>query len=401
MRSIVIISSYPPRFCGIATFVEEAIEFIKKADAEAVINVISHLDGRGENVHPLIDLRKEDWYEPVAEKIKELNPDVIHIQHEYGLYNYVNKKGKSDYNKGFIRLLDLIKEYPVVIEAHTVHGRLREKDEWFVWEALKRCSVLVLKCEYQKWRLSWTFREKKNKELLNKITVIPHGVRTDRRYGDEEIGMLKEELGLSELAGRHIVGLVGWIQSNKRWDIVLDLWEEIEQIIYGRTGQNWFLFAAGDMRDPNDREEYGKYIDKLKKLEKKGIAKYFKFEPRGDVYYKIMAICDFIILPSIDETQSGTLARIIALNKPYITAAPLEGLTSQTLESEGGLLFTDRESLKRNIVKIASSEKLRRYLGNNLKWYLESRVSWEIVVRQYFDVYERAQKRDVNFPLIF
>ena len=155
------------------------------------------------------------------------------------------------------------------------------------------------------------------------------------------------------------------------------------------------------MRDPNDREEYGKYIDKLKKLEKKGIAKYFKFEPRGDVYYKIMAICDFIILPSIDETQSGTLARIIALNKPYITAAPLEGLTSQTLESEGGLLFTDRESLKRNIVKIASSEKLRRYLGNNLKWYLESRVSWEIVVRQYFDVYERAQKRDVNFPLIF
>ncbi|MFW6181115.1 MAG: hypothetical protein ACOC8N_05145 [Spirochaetota bacterium] len=49
-----------------------------------------------------------------------------------------------------------------------------------------------------------------------------------------------------------------------------------------------------------------------------------------------MAICDFIVLPSTDETQSGTLARIIALNKPFITTAPVEGLTAQTLESEGG-----------------------------------------------------------------
>ncbi|MFW6115293.1 MAG: hypothetical protein ACOC6E_03245 [Thermodesulfobacteriota bacterium] len=55
-----------------------------------------------------------------------------------------------------------------------------------------------------------------------------------------------------------------------------------------------------------------------------------------------MGVCDFIVLPSTDETQSGTLARIIALNKPYITIAPMEGLTAQTLESEGGLLFTTK-----------------------------------------------------------
>jgi len=401
MRSIVMISSFSPRFCGIATFVEEAIEFIKKAAPDVMINVISHLDGRGENVHPIIDLNKEDWYKPVAEKIKELNPDVVHIQHEYGLYNYINKRGKIDYNQGFLKLLDRIKEYPVIIEAHTVHGRLREKEEWFIWEVLKKCTVLILKCKYQKWRFSWTFREKKNKKLLNKVAVISHGARNDRRYGDKEINKLKEELGLSELIGRHMVGLVGWVQSNKRWDIVLDLWEEIEQVIFGRTGENWFLFAAGDIRDPDHRKDYEKYITKLKELEKKGIAKYFKFEPRGVLYYKVMAICDFVILPSVDETQSGTLARIIALNKPYITTAPLEGLTSQTIESNGGLLFTDKESLKRNIIRLASSESLRRYLGNNLKWYLESRVSWEIVVQQYFDVYERAQKRDVNFPAIF
>jgi hypothetical protein len=53
----------------------------------------------------------------------------------------------------------------------------------------------------------------------------------------------------------------------------------------------------------------------------------------------MLAICDFIVLPSTDETQSGTLARIIALNKSYITTAPMEGLTDQTLESEGGFFY--------------------------------------------------------------
>lgn len=52
MKTLLVISSYPPRFCGIATFVEEAIEFIKKERSDIKVDIISHLDGEGENVHP-------------------------------------------------------------------------------------------------------------------------------------------------------------------------------------------------------------------------------------------------------------------------------------------------------------------------------------------------------------
>ncbi|MEQ8187418.1 MAG: hypothetical protein ABRQ39_05545 [Candidatus Eremiobacterota bacterium] len=45
-KTIVIISSYPPRFCGIATFAEEAREFIQKANPDKKVLVISHTDGR-------------------------------------------------------------------------------------------------------------------------------------------------------------------------------------------------------------------------------------------------------------------------------------------------------------------------------------------------------------------
>ena len=78
-QPIVIISSYPPRLCGIATFAEEAREFIKKANPDKEVLVISHTDGEGEGVFPLIEINRYDWYEPVADKINELKPYAIRL----------------------------------------------------------------------------------------------------------------------------------------------------------------------------------------------------------------------------------------------------------------------------------------------------------------------------------
>jgi glycosyltransferase involved in cell wall biosynthesis len=190
----------------------------------------------------------------------------------------------------------------------------------------------------------------------------------------------------------HLVGLVGWIQNNKRWDILTSMWEEIHDEILERTGDDWDLLAAGAMRDPAHQGDYERYVQSIEVLENKGLAHFYEFIPRGEIYYKVMAVCDFIVLPSIDETQSGTLARIIALNKPYITTAPMEGLTAQTLESEGGLLFTNREKLREAVVRLACDEALRMQLGNNLKRYLDEVVSWTVVAGQYSEAYELARE---------
>ena len=108
-------------------------------------------------------------------------------------------------------------------------------------------------------------------------------------------------------------------------------------------------------------------------------------------------------MPSVDETQSGTLARIIALNKPYITTAPMEGLTAQTLECKGGLLFTTRKMLRENVIRLACDKNLREGLSKNLKKYLDEVVSWEVVARQYKYTYKLARLKkiksiEVNLP---
>jgi len=241
--------------------------------------------------------------------------------------------------------------------------------------------------------MQWTFSQY-GWPMPGNIMVVPHGARPDMQWGPEQIPSLREELGLNEYPklGEHLVGLVGWIQSNKRWDIMTSIWEECAREIEDQTGEDWDLLAAGTWRDPNHRQDYEMYVESVDLLEKKGLAHYYEFVPRGPVYYKVMAVCDFIVLPSVDETQSGTLARIIAMNKPYITTAPLEALTSQTLESDGGLLFTNREMLKRQVLRLGTDPELRMKLGDNLKKYLEEVVSWEIVARQYAEAYQLARQ---------
>lgn len=152
-QPIVMISSYPPRLCGIATFAEEAREFIQKANPNRDVMVISHTDGEGEGVFPLIEINRYDWYEPVVEKINELDPYAIHLQHEYGLYEYKDKRGIGDRNEGFLNLLEAIDHYPLVVEPHTIHGRINDFEAEFIYEMCERSDIVFFKCHYQKWRL--------------------------------------------------------------------------------------------------------------------------------------------------------------------------------------------------------------------------------------------------------
>jgi len=388
-----MISSYPPRLCGIGTFCEEAREFIQRRHPEREVLVISHTDGRGDGVIPIMDHSQREWWRPVAEEMRRLSPYAVHIEHEYGLYEYRDEAGVGDRNQGFLDLLSALDSWPVVVEPHTIHGRLCPSEVDFVKGMTARADLVMFKCHYQKWRLDWNFGSRRWPTPTN-VMVVPHGARPDRRWTLAQVSRMKKELGFLNLPylGNHYVGLVGWIQRNKRWDILTAMWEEIVQEIGDRTGEDWDLLAAGDMRDPADREEYAKYRNQLELLEQKGLAHFYEFIPRGELYYKVMACCDFVVLPTIDETQSGTLARIIALNKPFITTAPMEGLTAQTLESGGGLLFSTKEMLRRHIVTLACDEDLRMRLGENAKRYLEGVASWEVVAQQYDQAYEIARE---------
>jgi glycosyltransferase involved in cell wall biosynthesis len=404
-RPIVMISSHPPRRCRVADFCQEACEFLRKSHPERDVLVITHTDGAGEGALPIINMTRANWWKPAAEKVRQLDPHVVHVQHEYGLYEYHDDRGHNDRGEGFLDLLDALGDYPLIVEPHTVHGRLLDYEADFLFRLCRRAGVVLVKCQYQKWRLGWNFTALGWPTPRN-LMVVPYGARPDRRLRLDEIQPMRKELGLEEgPLARRLVGLVGWSLGNKRWEILTSMWDQIAEEILRRSGQEWNLLAEAPLHEQDNNL---KQAPKQPVVEKRLPCRYYEFSPhRGQGGNdKLLAVCDFIVLPSADETQAGTLARIIALNKPYVAAAPAEVLTAQTLESQGGLLFSTKEALKQRVIELACNESLRMKLGGNLKEYLDKVVSWEVVVRQYDQAYELARSarvtgRPVSLPTDF
>lgn len=93
---IAWMSSWAPRPCGIATYSAELVGVLRKKGNQ--VDIICHPDGGspGERyVHPVMDTRKPGWDEAVYEVVKKIRPDVVHIQHEYGLYQTNGYNGVS------------------------------------------------------------------------------------------------------------------------------------------------------------------------------------------------------------------------------------------------------------------------------------------------------------------
>lgn len=48
--------------------------------------------------------------------------------------------------------------------------------------------------------------------------------------------------------------------------------------------------------------------------------------------------------------------------------------------------------LRRKVIELASDERLRHELGDNLRRYLDSVVSWDVVAGQYDEAYALARE---------
>lgn len=393
-KPLVMITSWPPKDCGIATFAEEAIQYgVKPYLNGRQVHVISHTDGKPQNkeqVHPILDPSQSYWWETLVDLVTKLDPWVVHYQHEFGLYS----DNLSGVNRGFLNSLILLRNYATVVESHTIHINPEEKFRDFLKELVQYAKVVIVKEPLIRTRLEdWILAGKPGDYATpQNIGVIRHGAMTRlaNKYDRKEV---LNELGLSQLEGKNIVLLIGWIQKNKKWDYILKKWEYIlnETERRGSNSKDWHLLAAGKLRDhENNQRIYANYKRLLKRLEEKGLATFYRFTPRKEKYYKVMSLADIVALPSIDETQSGTQARIIAMNKPYV-ALPIEGIGLQISESQGGLLAIDEvETLPDRLVDLMVNPKKRENLSKNSANYLEKRVGWPMVGRLYAYSYELA-----------
>lgn len=370
---VIWVSSYLPRSCGIAYYSEHYISALKKyaksKNKKINFKILSHTDAKLADF-PIIDnVNDLNWHKKTFDKIKKESPDLVHFQHEYGLY-----ETKKDNNKRFVELLRMLEneKIPTVVTYHSVYEKLPKNQAGFVDETLKLASAGIVHEKYQEDNLpnNISFTPKN-------VYVIPHGsredIKIDKKKSKEGFGYAKD----------FIVGSAGLADERKGYLELIDQWPKVV-----KKHPNAIL--ALELK-PHFTLPTRKYIVEVtKKMVNSAVSENIQLTVRdynAEGFYKRLASFDVLVLPYKSESQSGVLAHGFAVGVPSVVT-DIEGLGAEIRNSRSGIAVKDRDKFYVAINKLLDSKKLREKYSKNARDYVKNVNGWKIVAKKTFDVYE-------------
>ena len=376
VKKLVWISSYLPRSCGIAYYSNHYIkaikEYAKKNNKKISIKIISHTDAKKAD-YPIIDLKDREWNKKVLKVIIKEKPSVVHIQHEYGLYETY-----ADENK---RVLELIKglksqNIPVVMTYHSVYKKLEPHHRVFVRESLKLLNAGIFHEDYQKKALKQNIGY-----IPANVYVLPHGSRENLKLDKSKI---RKELNYGD---KLVVGSAGIADERKGFRTLIKQWPKVV-----KRFPNAILSLEVK---PHEAKETREYINKVMKMIMKSkvssniefiVKDYSEME-----FYKRLKGFDILVLPYKSESQSGVLAHGFSVGVPAIVT-DIEGLGAEIRNSNAGIAVKNRANFYKAIIDLLSSKKLMEKFSKNAEAYVKNVSGWNIITKKTFDIYEKVKK---------
>jgi glycosyltransferase involved in cell wall biosynthesis len=352
-NSIVLIGSYPPRRCGIATFTHDVYQCLVEARPELHCEVFAMTDGDGPYAYPpevgfeLSEQHPVD-YRDAAARICRTQPDVILVQHEFGIFG-------GSAGEHLMVLLEAV-DTPVVSLLHTVLDR-PDADQRRVFERLiSRSNQLIVMAEHGRRILRETW-----KVPNDKITVIPHGAPDRPLHPNEPF---KEKLGL---LGRDLLFSFGLISPSKglesviralpaivasRPNVIYDVLGATHPHLIAREGERYrmgLIELARDLGVEQHLRLIDEYVDTPRLIE---------YLQAADVYLSPY--------PNPAQITSGTLSYAAALGIP-IVATPYWH-AKELLGDGGGRLvpFRDSDAIAQAVTELLEQPEMRRSLRERL-----------------------------------
>jgi glycosyltransferase involved in cell wall biosynthesis len=314
--STVVLTSFPPRECGIATFARDLISAIDGAThlkglarlAGPASWVIAMNDGDqpyayGPQVRLTISRdRREDYIRAARSVNAASSTQVVSIQHEYGLFG-----GQwGDYLLDFMRQV----ERPVVLTMHTV---LEDPDP-----ALRQVTEALIQHAATVVVLAQTAREILRAHYpgadLEKVVFIPHGTPAVRR---EPTRRYKRELGLD---GHTVLSTFGLLGRDKGIEHAIRALPAIvarhPDVVYLVLGQT----HPGQRR--YEGEAYREMLEALvDELDLRDHVRFYNHYLSMADLLRFLQATDVYILPYLNPRQivSGTLAYAVACGKAVVS----------------------------------------------------------------------------------
>jgi glycosyltransferase involved in cell wall biosynthesis len=306
VRSVALIGNYPPRRCGIATFTADVRDSLLAARPGIACDVYAMTDAPNRYAYPdevQFEIRQQTPadYLAGASRLSETQPDVICVEHEFGIFG-------GPAGEHLMLMLDAV-DRPVVSTLHTVLERPDEDQRRVFERLLARSRRLVVMAERGRKILREVWRVDDAK-----IAVIPHGA-PDRALSDP--APFKAKLGFADHA---LLFTFGLLSPNKGIETVI---RALPDIVAARPDALYVVLGA---THPHLIAREGeRYRQSLRALaDELGVGAHLQLVDAytdTDLLVDYLQAADVYVTPYLNPAQitSGTLSYAAALGKPIVS----------------------------------------------------------------------------------
>ena len=355
--SVVVLSTYPPTACGIATFSSALCVGLAASGLDVGVAAVGDAEGAvDQRVVARLDDRDGCGRVDVLEALERA--DVVIVQHEYGLYAGADGESVCD-------LVEAIST-PTIVVAHTVLAEPTPHQRSVLERVVHAADLVVVMTEAGRRRLASSFDVD-----AAKVVVIPHGAavppgpQRGRAGGPPMLltwGLLGPGKGIEWAIDA--LALLGDLSPRPRY------------LIAGNTHPK-VVASSGEAY----REMLGT------RARDAGVGSNVSFDARYrgiEALGRMIAQSDVVVLPydSSDQVTSGVLVDAVAAGRPVIaTAFPH---AEELLASGAGLVVPQRdpEALAHAIRRVLTEDGLAERMSAEAR-RLAPTLAWPAVAARY------------------
>ena len=378
VRSVTMIGNYPPRRCGIATFTSDVRDALVEARPDMACDVIAMTDIPEGYAYPpevsyALNADDQDDYLVAAARIRENAPDVVCLQHEFGIFG-----GAA--GEHLLTLLDNI-DVPVVSTLHTILEQPTDDQRRVFDRILNRSARLVVMAERGREMLRRVWNVP-----LDKIVVVPHGAPDVPLV---ETAAAKEQFGF---AGREVLFTFGLLSPNKGIEVAI---RALPTIV--RTRPDVLYVVLGATHPSLVAREGERYRDSLNALaEELGVSRNVAFiddytdTPRLLDYLRA---ADIYVTPylNVEQITSGTLSYAASLGKPVVST-PYWHAQELLADRRGALTpFGDSEALAEAVSALLNDPHRLAAMRRRIYDHTRSMV-WGRLAENYLGTFSRVAR---------
>ncbi len=379
MNACLIVSTYPPRKCGIATFSEDLRDNLIKHVPEVLVAAVN--DPFQSHKYPsevVLEIEQENTADYIACATwanHEPNLDMVIIQHEYGIF------GGPD-GEYIIELATHLTK-PFLLVTHTVLPQPSEKQKQILIRLAGLAAGVLCMTERSRRLLTSVYEV-----MPEKVFVVPHGVPG---FIKKSRPALKARYGFQE---RTIITTFGLIGPGKGLEIGI---EALAKVVVEHPQ---LLYIIAGATHPNLlRSEGERYRDSVRQLVADlHLGQHVLFDNRfleddelGDYLY--MTDIYLSPYPNLDQAVSGTLAFAVGCGRA-IVSTPYEYAREILAQGRGMIAWEPTpEALAELIDLILKNPGLKEELESKAA-ELGRSLTWASVAELYYAIAEEVLEND-------